>query len=252
MAKKAGLPPVVRLGYKKDDLIIKQGDYGMSIYTVISGKVGIFIETEDRDIRLATLGPGEIFGEMIFLDKSTTPRSASARAMADSELEAWHPARLNEEYSKMPPMLKYISDHSLGRLLLMNKKILALTDKRKRIEADESQLIQRKFFRMEVNLDCAYRPVDESKSVELQGNITNISKGGLKMIISFINSREIAHNPGDMFVVTTKLTEKRQFRANAKIISVDRTNSPAKLAVRMAFVQLSEEAQKRLGFFLMR
>lgn len=252
MAQKATLPPVVRLEYKKDDLIIKQGDYGISIYTIISGLVGIFIETEEKEIRLAKLGPGEIFGEMIFLDKSTTPRSASARALIDSEVEAWHPARLNKEYSKMPPMLKYISDHSLGRLLLMNRKISALNNKRKKLEEGEFQLSQRKFFRMEVNLDCLYRPVDESETVELWGRIMNISKGGLKMLISFMNTKKFTHKPGGMFVVSTNLTEDRQFMANARIIAVEKTHSPAKLSVRMAFVQLSEEAQKRLGFFLMR
>ena len=252
MGNKNSIPPVVRLKYKKNDLIIKQGDYGISIYTVISGKVAITIETDSREISLATLGPGEIFGEMIFLDKSTTPRSASARALMDTELEAWHPKRLTKEYAKMPPMLKYVTDHSVGRLLLMNKKISALNTKRKKVVEDEPRQSQRKFFRMEVNLDCFYRPVTESRKVEVRGRIVNISKGGMNMLISFMNSREFSHAPGDMVTVTASLAADREFVVNARIMSVDKTHSPAKLAVRLAFIRLSEEAQKQLGFFLMK
>ena len=56
-------PPIVNLSYKKGDLIIKEGDYGVSIYNILKGKVSVYREAEGEEILLGTLGVGDIFGE---------------------------------------------------------------------------------------------------------------------------------------------------------------------------------------------
>jgi len=61
------IPPPVRLNFSKDDLIIKEGDYGISVYEIISGKVGVYIDSGDTEIMIATLNSGMIIGEMTFL-----------------------------------------------------------------------------------------------------------------------------------------------------------------------------------------
>jgi HEAT repeat protein/ATP/ADP translocase len=60
--------------------IVREGDPGDSLYVVVSGKVGIRHNGET----LATLGPGEAFGEMAVLDKE--PRSASVVAIEETEV----------------------------------------------------------------------------------------------------------------------------------------------------------------------
>ena len=50
-------PPVMRLSYRKGDLIIKEGDYGVSIYKIIEGSVVVFRESDGQEIPLSTLGP---------------------------------------------------------------------------------------------------------------------------------------------------------------------------------------------------
>ncbi|MGD9384645.1 MAG: hypothetical protein PVH55_11395 [Desulfobacterales bacterium] len=52
---KEKIPPVLELSYSKGDLIIKAGDHGISIYEVISGKVGIFVESGGAETRVAIL-----------------------------------------------------------------------------------------------------------------------------------------------------------------------------------------------------
>lgn len=37
MSNRKKLPPITRLKYHKGDLVIKEGDYGTSIYKIISG-----------------------------------------------------------------------------------------------------------------------------------------------------------------------------------------------------------------------
>ena len=99
-------PPVSKLTYKKGDLIIKENDFGISLYTIVTGKVQIFSQSDNKDIGLAVLGPGQFIGEMAFLRKDFGVRSASARAIEDVELEVWHPAHISEEYEQMPPIIK--------------------------------------------------------------------------------------------------------------------------------------------------
>jgi len=125
-------PPVSRLKYEQGDLIIKEGDYGISIYQIIRGKVGLFTESEGSETHLATLGPGEIIGEMTFLSGSISPRTASARALEDCEVEALHPARLSKEYAEMPRMLKYIIDQEFKRIVRTNRVISELSIKKTR------------------------------------------------------------------------------------------------------------------------
>jgi len=57
------------LQYLKGEQIIKQGDYGISIYKILSGKVQVFRKSEGVEVPLATFGAGGIIGEMAFLSK---------------------------------------------------------------------------------------------------------------------------------------------------------------------------------------
>jgi CRP/FNR family cyclic AMP-dependent transcriptional regulator len=76
-----------RLGFADGASIFDQGSAGDKAYIVRSGKVRIFRVGEGgRETLLTTLGPGEMFGEMALFERK--PRSASAAAMGDTEVEA--------------------------------------------------------------------------------------------------------------------------------------------------------------------
>ena len=72
--------------YKKDELIFKEGHPSSVFYIIITGKVKVFMNTENKEIPFFTLYPKNHFGEMgIFLE---TDRLASAVALEDSQLIA--------------------------------------------------------------------------------------------------------------------------------------------------------------------
>ena len=102
-------PPIVNLIYDKGDLIIKEGDYGISLYKIIRGSVRVTTRSGPQEILLATLGKGEIIGEISFLNKNILPRSASVRAVLKTEVQVWHPLELQKEYEETPPIIQYIS-----------------------------------------------------------------------------------------------------------------------------------------------
>jgi CRP/FNR family transcriptional regulator, cyclic AMP receptor protein len=55
--------------FPKDTLLFREGDRGDSLYLVISGRVKAVLLAEDgRELILAFLGPGELFGEMALFD----------------------------------------------------------------------------------------------------------------------------------------------------------------------------------------
>jgi hypothetical protein len=61
------------------ELIIRQGDLGGSIYTVLDGKVRVFTKDhQDNELELAALGPSAFFGEMSFLSGKLRPKSVAA------------------------------------------------------------------------------------------------------------------------------------------------------------------------------
>jgi len=255
MAKdKEKVPPPICLQYKSGDLIIKEGDYGISIYKIIDGKVRISTQSGNTEVNLATLGPGEFIGEMTFLTGSTEPRSASARALEDCELEVWHPTRLSKEYEEMPPILKYIANQALKRLMRMNKAIGELIAKRAEIKGlaqKDLQASQRLFYRKEWDHECVYRPVGGSAKLRLLGRIKDISMSGIGLEVNATNRLNFSHQPGDEFFISTVLPNRKELDVTAKIVSIKSARTPGRLSMGMSFTDMTDEARKRLGFFLM-
>jgi hypothetical protein len=63
------------------DIIIKEGDASDTLYVIESGKVMIYIESDDNMVVLSTLATGDFFGEMALL--TGKPRSATVKALSD-------------------------------------------------------------------------------------------------------------------------------------------------------------------------
>ena len=63
------------------DVIFEEGSVGKRMYVVVSGSVRIEKKTGGEAAVVATLGKGELFGEMALVD--SLPRSASAVAAGD-------------------------------------------------------------------------------------------------------------------------------------------------------------------------
>jgi CRP/FNR family cyclic AMP-dependent transcriptional regulator len=92
--------------------INQQGDY---LYLLVSGKVGITIEQDPSSSNyIATLGPGDSFGEMNLLDD--LPRSATAQVLEDSTILAL-------EKSRLKCLIQSYPDISIGMLRSLSLRI---------------------------------------------------------------------------------------------------------------------------------
>src|SRR5208337_543749 len=74
------LKKVTRI-YHDSEVIFEEGSYGDEMYIVHSGSVKLVKKSTGQEIPIATVDPGEFFGEMALVDNA--PRSVSAIAGAD-------------------------------------------------------------------------------------------------------------------------------------------------------------------------
>lgn len=77
--------------YEPGQEIVRQGDTGVGAFIIRSGKVEVVQDRDGKEAKLATLGPGDVFGEMALLDEF--PRSATVRAVEPTTalgIQRWH------------------------------------------------------------------------------------------------------------------------------------------------------------------
>jgi CRP-like cAMP-binding protein len=67
--------------YGDGETIVRQGEVGDSMFVVLQGTVEVLREEGGRTVRIARIGPGEMFGEMALCEKQ--PRSATVRAIGE-------------------------------------------------------------------------------------------------------------------------------------------------------------------------
>ena len=246
------------LRYEKGEQIIKQGDYGISIYKLLSGKVQVFRKSKDVEVPLATLGAGAIIGEMAFLSGDAELRSASARALEATELEVWHPRELARKYEQTSPVIKTIIDQSLGRLRRMNRHMdklaVDLTDKTNMKSPQDSGAwkSKRQFYRKKLYIPCRYAPASRPKGLpSLEGNIKDISMGGMALEALVKNGSVTPHEVGESFHIDTTLPNGQDLSVTAEIVSVKKDRAKIRLGMKLKDLPDYQEAKKVLGFFML-
>ena len=70
--------------YHDGNVIVRQGDFGESMFVIQEGTVDVVVERDGREVFLRTLGKGEFLGEMGIFGR--VARSATARARGEARL----------------------------------------------------------------------------------------------------------------------------------------------------------------------
>lgn len=107
--------------YKSGGRIIKEGDTGDSLFFIKEGTAKVVAHILGKEFVLATLGNGDVFGEVTFL--TGRPRTASVVADGDIEILEFKRALLEETISKHPEVLEGLNDLYDSRVSNTLKKI---------------------------------------------------------------------------------------------------------------------------------
>jgi CRP-like cAMP-binding protein len=67
--------------YGDGEEIVRQGETGDCMYIIQTGQAEAIQGKEGKEVRLAVLGEGDVFGEMALFERM--PRSATVRALGD-------------------------------------------------------------------------------------------------------------------------------------------------------------------------
>ncbi len=85
--------------HKAGEIIFEEGSHGSAVYILSSGKVEISKVVQGKKLVLGALGPGDMFGEMSYLDPA--PRSATAIVLEDTVLELLDKNFLDREFNQI-------------------------------------------------------------------------------------------------------------------------------------------------------
>jgi hypothetical protein len=154
----------------------------------------------------------------------------------------------------MPPVIKYIANQALNRLVRMNKMMVQLTAKKQK----EREIIntdvwakKRRFYRKKMEIGFSGRQIGSTARSLLSGYINDISLGGVGMEILNIKIDKNPFKTGDEFYIKTVLPNGKDLEFHARLVSVKEGKLPGAPFFGMSFTELTDSARKDLGFFLM-
>ena len=85
------------------EIVIQEGARGTSAFIVLSGAVEVLKRSSDKDTVVATLGQGQVFGEMGLIEDR--PRSATVKAMTELRLRVISREGFNDLLQRKPSVL---------------------------------------------------------------------------------------------------------------------------------------------------
>ena len=114
----------------KDHYLFREGDPPDAMYVVKSGRLSVVKTKANSEIVLAEIGPGAMVGEMAFFDNK--PRSASVKALKESEVVPLPYKALHAQFANFPEWCKAIMRTVNDHLRNANQRL-------KQLEKSESE-----------------------------------------------------------------------------------------------------------------
>ena len=116
--------------FEENELIFQKGDRSEVAYIIESGQVEIFDGSIEEPSQVATLGAGDIFGEMSLVDEM--PRSHSARALAPVIAK-----RLSQ--TDFVTLLREDPDESLRYIRILFERLRAMNHRAKMLPQEKAK-----------------------------------------------------------------------------------------------------------------
>ena len=89
--------------FQSGEVIIEEGTKGSSAYVIVSGAVEVLKRSGDKEVTVATLGEGKVFGEMGLIEDR--PRSATIKALSEVNVRIIDREQFNDLLRVKPAVL---------------------------------------------------------------------------------------------------------------------------------------------------
>lgn len=135
--------------FNPGEIIFRQGDAGDVAYLIREGEVAIQRQDGDEERVLATLRPGDLFGEMAVIDER--PRSATARAVTYTVAMVISAGQFNDRMENLDPLIGNLLQMFMQRLgggTMVNRSAAGVAN-----EQAESSLRQRAIAKMQQEVE---------------------------------------------------------------------------------------------------
>jgi CRP/FNR family transcriptional regulator, cyclic AMP receptor protein len=106
---------------KPKDILLKEGEESNQLYYLTQGNLRVLKERGNNSKELAKLYPGEVVGEMSFLDNES--RCATVEAINDSIVQVIQRKKYEEFLNDLPPWFFGLQKTLLERLRDANKRV---------------------------------------------------------------------------------------------------------------------------------
>lgn len=103
----------MKLTLIQGQVLFNEGDPPTTAFLIESGELAISTQREDRYVKLAHLGPGDLLGEMAVIDDS--PRTATAVALSECVLLAIDKRQIAERLAQTDPIIRALLEGQLKR-----------------------------------------------------------------------------------------------------------------------------------------
>lgn len=83
--------------------LIRAGEIDSTLFAIEDGHLDIVVTDEGKMVVVATVGPGDVLGEVSFIDDS--PRAVSVKAGEETTVRSWDKRTLSEALAFEPQLL---------------------------------------------------------------------------------------------------------------------------------------------------
>src|SRR5215471_5455510 len=127
--------PMTSTRFAEGQVLFREGDPANSVFRLVSGAVDILRELDGEPILLGTVGAGQFIGEMGVVENR--PRSATARAASDVQVEILTPAEFLDQIAGSPRAARELIQRLSQRLREADDRIV--NDERQRGPVHENR-----------------------------------------------------------------------------------------------------------------
>jgi CRP-like cAMP-binding protein len=107
-------------------LLFRQGDPGTEMFLIQEGQILVTKKAGDREVPLATLGRGDVLGEMSLLEG--LPRDGTARAVGPTRVLVIGQGGLLMRIRRDPTFALELLNRLSGRVRALNARVIELTE----------------------------------------------------------------------------------------------------------------------------